>query len=220
MSTITPTQCQCARVLLKWDQNDLATRCGLHVQTICLFETEQSTPTRRTLDKITTALENAGVEFLEGDGVKKKTGEIKTLYGVDGFREFLDHVYDIALNKAGKIFVLNSKHTNFYKWCGGEEWYKKHAKRMSVIANQIDARVIVEEEDNQFIGNTFAEYRWFPKSMWNDQTIYSYGEYLAFLNFQENDVCIMILKHAQFTEGFRVLYDIAWKHAAHPPQPS
>ncbi len=216
----TTEQIRAARALIGWSQSDLAKHADLSQTGIARIENGTNQPNSQTLQKITNAFDQADVEFIGNSGVKKRTREIRELRGTEGFRALMDDVYLAANTVGGNIRIINGTPSIFLKWIG-EEWYKKHAKRMSVIANQIDARVIVEEEDNQFIGNTFAEYRWFPKSMWNDQTIYSYGEYLAFLNFQENDVCIMILKHAQFTEGFRVLYDIAWKHAAQPPpQPS
>jgi transcriptional regulator with XRE-family HTH domain len=68
--TLTSKQCRAARSLLAWSQPDLAQSSGVHVQTISNFEQEHSTPSRRTLEKISGTLELAGIEFIEG-GVRE-----------------------------------------------------------------------------------------------------------------------------------------------------
>lgn len=210
-------QIRAARALIGWSQGELADQAGLSQTGIARIENGTNQPNSTTIGKIKDAFDNADIEFIGDSGVKKRTGEVRTLKNVNGFRSFINNVYDIAKNEGGKIYVFNSHHTNFYKWCGGEEWYKMHAQRMAAIADNIDMRVIVAEEDNQFIGSSFAQYRWFPKDLWNDQTIYAYGDYLAFLNFLEDDVRVMILKQPKFAEGFRVLFDIAWNDVAKIP---
>lgn len=215
MHTITPTQCQCARVLLKWDQNDLATRCGLHVQTICLFETEQSTPTRRTLDKITTALENAGVEFLEGDGVKKKTGEIQTLHGADGFKELMNDVYETALGQGGKILILNGTTNEFIKWLG-QDWYDTHAKRMYKIKDKYDFRIVAAQDGDE-IAKGFAQYRWIDKDMFYGTCLYIYGSKVAFINFEHDNLTIELINRSSFSRTFQLTFEYVWNSLAHPP---
>lgn len=214
----TVEQIRAARALIGWSQGELADQAGLSQTGIARIENGTNQPNSTTIGKITSAFDKADIEFIGDSGVKKRTGEVRTLKNVNGFRTFINSVYDVAKNEGGKICVFNSDHTNFYKWCGGEEWYKMHAKRMQAVSDNIDMRVIVAEQDNQFIGSSFAQYRWFPKDLWNDQTIYAYGDYLAFLNFLEDDVRVMILKQPKFTEGFRVLFDIAWNDVAQIPK--
>ncbi|MGH1404296.1 MAG: hypothetical protein ACRBDL_08630 [Alphaproteobacteria bacterium] len=218
MHIITPIQCQCARVLLEWDQNDLARRCDLHVQTICLFETRQSTPTRRTLDKITIAFENAGIEFLEGDGVKKKTGEIRTLYGVDGFRTFMEDVYKSAKIYGGNICLFNSKPSLWIKHLG-KEWYDIHAARMAQLGKKIHVRIAVQEGETGFI-LPIAEHRWLSGIAWKEKIVYTYGKKLAFLDFSNDTIHIVIMNSEEFKNSFEVLFNIAWKHATQTPPSS
>jgi transcriptional regulator with XRE-family HTH domain len=68
---MTPSQCRAARGLLNWNQVDLARTARVSVVTVRNFENEKSAPLRATLDVIQRALETAGVEFIDGDGVRR-----------------------------------------------------------------------------------------------------------------------------------------------------
>ena len=64
---ITAAQCRAARALLKWSQEDLAERSGIGVATIRTFETDASSPYKRTLQTLKTTFEEAGVAFIDRD---------------------------------------------------------------------------------------------------------------------------------------------------------
>jgi transcriptional regulator with XRE-family HTH domain len=68
MSSMTPAQCRAARGLLKWNQDDLASAAQVSVVTVRNFENEKSSPQRASLAMIRSALEAAGVEFIEENG--------------------------------------------------------------------------------------------------------------------------------------------------------
>jgi DNA-binding XRE family transcriptional regulator len=76
---MTPAQCRAARGLLAWSQTDLQARAKVSRKTITDFEVEARSPIPRTLAAIRSALEAAGVEFIEenggGAGVRLRTGE-------------------------------------------------------------------------------------------------------------------------------------------------
>ena len=52
--------------MLKWTQDDLATKAAVSVLTIRNFEAEKSEPRRATLASMQRALEAANVEFTDG----------------------------------------------------------------------------------------------------------------------------------------------------------
>src|SRR5262245_50248708 len=64
---MTPAQSRAARGLLKWTQDDLARASRVSVVTVRNFENEKSTLQRATEDVIRRALEEAGVEFTNGN---------------------------------------------------------------------------------------------------------------------------------------------------------
>ena len=107
MATI--EQIRAARALLDWSQSDLADHAGLSQTGIARIENGTNKPNSNTLNKILTAFEIADIEFIGTTGVRKKTGEIKTLKGEEGFRSFMDDVYETAKTKGGEICLHNAK---------------------------------------------------------------------------------------------------------------
>jgi transcriptional regulator with XRE-family HTH domain len=65
---ITPGQCRAARGLLDWSQQTLADRAGVGIVTVRQLEGENQQPRRATLAVVRTALETAGVEFIDENG--------------------------------------------------------------------------------------------------------------------------------------------------------
>ena len=74
-----PTQCRAARALLNWSQDQLEAAASVAKKTIADFERGSRQPYPRTVQAIRTALEAAGVEFIEenggGPGVRLRKGE-------------------------------------------------------------------------------------------------------------------------------------------------
>jgi len=67
---ITAGQSRAARAFLKWSLRDLAGRSGVAVPTISKFENGYTQPTHATLFVLRKMFEDAGIEFLNGDGVR------------------------------------------------------------------------------------------------------------------------------------------------------
>src|SRR3954447_4039439 len=74
---ITPEQSRAARALIGWTQTELAAASHLSMSTIRDFERGQRVPTVNNLAAIRRALEEAGIEILDGDepGVKLRKRE-------------------------------------------------------------------------------------------------------------------------------------------------
>jgi ribosome-binding protein aMBF1 (putative translation factor) len=70
---ITAAQCRAARALLDWSQQKLAEESKIGNATIRNFEGEKSTPQHATLDVLKRCFESAGIEFINGTGVKLKS---------------------------------------------------------------------------------------------------------------------------------------------------
>jgi transcriptional regulator with XRE-family HTH domain len=65
--SLTPEQCRAARVFLRISQKQLADAAGVSVRTISHFEAGDRAPVRATVAAVRRALEDAGIEFLDGD---------------------------------------------------------------------------------------------------------------------------------------------------------
>lgn len=209
-------QIRAARALLDWSQSDLANFAGLSQTGIARIENGTNQPNSSTLEKIKGAFENSNIEFLGTSGVRRNSGEVKTFRSIEGFREFMNDIYDTAKAQGGEICLHNAKPQNWRKWLG-DEWFKMHSARMAALGNKIDFRITTEEGNRDFISSEFAEYRWFPADLFNEQSFYAYGKKLAFVNFSDDDVSVSVLDNKNFAEGFRILFNIAWDQVAKKP---
>lgn len=72
---MTPAQLRAARGLLRWSQEDLASKAEVSVVSIRTFEGEKSIARKATLRALRAVLESAGVEFLDDDGVRLRSSE-------------------------------------------------------------------------------------------------------------------------------------------------
>ena len=66
--SITRDQCRAARALVQLSQVDLADAAGISKQTLIDFERGARNPHKNNLSAIRTALEKAGVEFIDENG--------------------------------------------------------------------------------------------------------------------------------------------------------
>jgi transcriptional regulator with XRE-family HTH domain len=65
--TITGQQVKAARALLGWSQEKMAAKADLDTRTVANLEGGNAQPSVRSVRKIQRALEEAGVEFVEGE---------------------------------------------------------------------------------------------------------------------------------------------------------
>ncbi len=211
-------QIRAARALLGWSQSDLADIAGLSQTGIARIENGTNHPNLQTIAKIEKAFEEHDIEFIDTSGVRKRSGEIKTLRGRDGFTTFLQDVYNTAKDVGGLFCLHNSKPDNWIKWVG-EEYYREHAKRMAAIQREdFEFRITAKEGEMNLISKSFAEYRWIPNFMFNEHSIYAYGHKLAFITFESETVIVRILENRAFAEAFQGLFNIAWEHVAKEPE--
>jgi DNA-binding XRE family transcriptional regulator len=64
---ITPAQIRAARAMLSWKQTDLAARAGVSEMSVKNIEREATDPRASTLRAIQSALEEGGIQFIEGN---------------------------------------------------------------------------------------------------------------------------------------------------------
>jgi predicted transcriptional regulator len=70
----TPAQIRAARALLGWTQAELAAKAGISATSLNNLERAAVDPKLSTVNAIRRALENAGIEFLPGEGLRLNAG--------------------------------------------------------------------------------------------------------------------------------------------------
>lgn len=219
MATI--EQIRAARALLGWSQGDLAEKAGMSQTGIARIENGTNQPNSNTLNKIHNAFDQADVEFIGNSGVKKRTSEVRVLRGPNAMSDFLDDVYFTAIKHGTKaqptdVFLSNVVHENWIKNMSAERW-SNHTDRMTKDKDLMDVRIIVQEGDTNFPASAYSKYKWIKAEFFNDKSFYSYHDRLAFLDFRESEVVVSIMKHADFSKGYRDLFLIAWNYLTTDP---
>jgi transcriptional regulator with XRE-family HTH domain len=203
-------QIKAARALLKWNQKDLAEHAGLNDDQVQSYESGR-TKSLEVLEAIFKTLTHHGIDFADG-GVKPRQTRVITLSGVEGLRTFMNDVYETARTQSEEFCVHNVKPENWIKWLG-QEWNQAHSLRMKQLEKKPAFKITCQKGDTNFIGKGHAEYRWIPDHLWDERSIYVYGEKIGFLNFQEKTLNIIILEQKEFADSFRSLFNVIWETA-------
>lgn len=210
---ITSTQARAARAALALNGKSVAEKTGIFVTALHRFEKDGTSVSEEKLKILRRFYQNHGIEFSGETGVRLvDLKENRTYTGVEGFRLFMDDVYETARDVGGEIFLFNSKPSLWIDYLG-QEWYDMHAARMADLGNKINFRIMVQEGEQNFILG-LAQHRWLSGLQWKGKIVYGYGQKLAFLEFlPQNGIKITVMNSPEFNESFRVLFDIAWDNA-------
>lgn len=209
---ITPTQMRAARAILDVSQGHVAEYLGIAANTLSKIESGQSDASASRVSDIQRFYEREGIEFTENDGVRRNLNQVIKYEGAKGIQDFFDDVYREAISGCN-ISLFNGVPDLLIKWLG-DEFYKMHASRMHDLENKGTFKIIVEEGEDNFIASGFAEYRHFPKQMFNDKTIYIYANKVGFFTFREDNVFIRVFDSAELATSMNVLFGIAWDKVA------
>lgn len=105
-SDISVDQLRAARSLLNWSQAELSKRSGYALATINNIERGQYQAHSATLNNIVQTFEEAGVQFIDGPGVKIQSSDfrIKCYEGSDALHYLFKKVL-AALEKGGDLYI-------------------------------------------------------------------------------------------------------------------
>lgn len=205
---INSKQLRSARAYLDVSRNEVADRTGMGVQTLSDLENgKTSSPRVSTLEILKLYYETHGIEFTEDGGIRPNKIHVQQFEGVEGFRSFMDDVYEIAKTQGGEISLFNTQPALWPKYLG-EEWYAMHVERMVELGDKIKMRIAIREGDEAFL-LPMVEYRWIPRDKWRERTFYAYGNKLGFLSFDNDEIQIIVIQEENLVDSFRVLYDMA-----------
>ncbi|MCK5374866.1 MAG: helix-turn-helix transcriptional regulator [Alphaproteobacteria bacterium] len=209
---ITIEQIRAARALIGWNQDELAEHAGLSQTGIARIENGVNQPNSSTVKKIIHAFDMHDIEFLGESGVKKRTNEVRILEGNQGFRDFMDDVYMVTKStkkdQFNEICVSNVDERNWIRWMEREK-YNEHAKRMAALPNNYSFKIFIQEKDDFFLANDFAEYKSLPSNYFTDHSFYVYGDRLALIDFGDK-VNVNIINNPRWAKSFRRLFNYAW----------
>lgn len=211
---ITTAQIRGARGILNWSQGDLSDRTDISATSIGSIENGLTQPRESTLAVIQKAFEDAGIEFLPNDGIRKKSELINFFRGEKGFCDFYDDIYHTALALHGKntFLVNNVEESVFLKW--GKDIFLSHSERMKKL-DGITYKILVQEGDTNFVASSYAEYRWLPKEFFSTVPFYVYGNKLAVILFEEEPT-VLVFEYPLISQAYRKQFEAMWEISHNP----
>ena len=210
--TITTAQMRGARGLLNWSQSELSKRTGISTTSIGNIEAGNTQARESTLKIIRQAFENAGIEFIGTEGMRKKNDTIDIYEGQNGFHNFFDLVYQTILTENANIYACNIEEAIFEKWAGDKG--KEHLDRMSNVTN-LKCKVLLKDGDTNFVASSYAEYKWLPKNLFSSVPFYVFGSRLAMILF-DMEPKIIVLNNNAVTEAYKKQFMGLWEIANKP----
>ena len=153
-TVITANQIRAGRALLNWPQKVLAARSGISLNSLNGIERDFGNPRRETLATIKTTLEAAGIEFLESDGVRKRSERMKmeTIEGEDVYLKLQHRILEELGDRKKEREVLSC---GYDQQClnkiGAVDLSKQHHLNESFKQKGITQRVLVHASDVTFL---------------------------------------------------------------------
>jgi transcriptional regulator with XRE-family HTH domain len=205
---ITPQQIRAARGLLDWTREELASFSEMTPKTLMGIEKGTTSPRQSNLQKLTTILENAGVEFLPGNGVRLRNEMVQVFEGDDANQRLLDDVYNTLRDTGGEVLISGLEESSSVNDLE-LEGLQKHLGRL--IEAGISERILIKEGDTNFVAPKHW-YRAVPVNYFNPVPFQTYGSKIAMILWSKPEH-VVIVDHPEFAASYRSLFNFVWDHA-------
>lgn len=206
-------QMKAARALLDWSQEDLARASGISIATIRKLELGFISPRGHTMIAIRRAFEDAGLEFIEPDGVRHRPEDVSVYQGPDGLLAFLDDVYETMKKKGGEIVTLYASEHPFSKVLNASD-SNAHIERMTQIKSKISFKCILKEPAARVDCAAYCNYRYISRHYVDSVPFYIYDDKFASILFESDPAPkIIVIRSSPMAEAYRQQFHSMWEKA-------
>ena len=207
---ISSRQARAAQAYLDLRQKDICDATGVTRQNLRKFYKDGSSVGSEKQDALKAFYEQRGIEFMDYDGIREKpSGVLRTLYGYEGFKEFIYDVYSTVSESGGNICVTNVDERQFERWQGAnaEDYLSKMAQ-----VESLSFQILVREGDDYYTASKYAKYRELPVKYFGGVPTYIYGDKKAEILFGDDEVTIFLSENAQLAEAERKQFSLLWEN--------
>lgn len=211
MKIISPSQCRAARAILDISRQQLAELSSVSAPVIGNFETGTVEPRIQSVAQLRLALEAAGIEFIDGDGVRERRAHIRTYEGKNIHRQLLDEIYQDLKDAGGEILI---KGLDESRWSRGDDqaFLKFHFDRL--LEAKISERLLVSEEHDMVIVYKHW-YRKIPAKYFTNQTVWIFKNKIGVVSWGDIEKLIIIESPELYIAEVR-LFNCIWDNVAKP----
>ena len=169
-----------------------------------------------SIEQIAKALEEAGIEFTEGEGVKLRCQEIRLYKGSDSCDQFFDEIMHDVKDKESDVFAFIKSHDILTRYSG--EPRRTNLERLIQLRSMIGVKCIMSDiRSPSFVLPTF-EIRTVAKHAVNATSFFVYGNKMAFI-LLEADFTIATYYMPTMAREHRIAFMAAWDNALHLQNP-
>ena len=210
--SLSARQIKAARALLDWSQEELSHASRLSIATIRKLELGHISPRGETTRLIHQAMENAGLEFIESDGVRRRLEDIAIFRGVDGTDMFLEDIEETTRYAGGGLVIVASCADELENICGACECPKlegllKHNTDLSI-------KCLLTEVGELQLSTPRLEFRTISKQYVDTVSFYVYGDKYALIPTDKDSwPKITVVKSTSIAESFRRQFFSLWEKA-------
>jgi len=142
---ISAAQIKAARMILDWHQDELAVKCDLSRNTIRSLE--MGNISTKSANIVRSTFEAAGLEFLEDDGVKRRSMTIIVQSGHASRNALFAQLWQAAHSRCGAILFAVQSFNHLTEILGGEA--VDALSRLEQLCKAVDVKcLLLEEPDN------------------------------------------------------------------------
>ena len=209
---ITPQQIKAARALLDWKQSDLATASGLSLPSVNNIERATGSPRTDTMEALQGAMEDAGIEFMSGQGVrlKEEIFDVFKYEGDDFIEKQNDDLFACMQGAADEALMCGLDERKFPQYAPDQvvryDAYQKKTK--------FKERILIRNSDTFFLANPKA-YRWISPELIGTIPYLVYKDRFVMIMWEQKRV--IIIRNQGVADTFRKQFDFLWNMAEPVP---
>ncbi|MGB9154835.1 MAG: helix-turn-helix transcriptional regulator [Alphaproteobacteria bacterium] len=210
MPSVSARQIKAARALLDWSQEDLAVKTRLSISTIRSMELG-FTPRASTAKEICNAVEYAGLEFTEGEGVRRRL-DIGFYHKSDSCDKLLDDMLQTVEEKGGDVLGYVQSQAMLLQSCGIHG--QKNFYRLEQLHKITTVKCVVTESTAAVLSLPPFQFRLLTEQNVSPSYFYVYGnKYVMILPNSDGNfrfIVLSLMAHAQaYQKHFQTLWDRA-----------
>lgn len=199
-------QIRAARAILRWNQEDLAERSGISLQTIKNTENERSLPHASSMDAIQSCFEIAGVEFLDRSGIRMRGDVVRLYQGDKALDQFWLELYNtMSADDGGEYVAFGLEERKF--WDCDAKATDEHILRIKRHGKIMCRALIAEDDDNK--PSPHIQYRALSSEYFSSVPFYVFKNKLGLIIWGA-PTQIIVIDNLVLAEAYQKQFNMLW----------
>jgi len=211
MNLIQPVQIKAARAILGWSQEELANKAGLSITTIRNMELG-FIPRRSTLDFVRKVVEKAGLEFTDGEGVRRRMDEVKILRGMDSTDAFFDDMMETLGKSKGDVCTVMASFDLLLAALGAKE--RSGSARLQKLHDRAALKGLIAERKMPTVDFPRFTFRSLSPYAVGPVSYFIYGGKQATVLLEGSSFKYVLFQSTMITDHYLGHFEALWDRAA------